>query len=397
MSVNINDFTYQLPPDRIALYPLGDRDMSKLLVYRSGKIDHKTFKTLPDELPGDTLLFFNNTKVIPARIHFKKESGADIEVFLLEPLDPSPVYAVAMDAKHATRWKCTIGNAKRWKNDGVLIKETQHLVLEARLENREAGVVSFSWNSQDAFATVIGLMGETPLPPYIKRPPELSDRERYQTIYSRHEGAVAAPTAGLHFTNEVLQTLRQNHIEVDYLTLHVSAGTFQPVKVENALEHTMHREQVIVSRQNISNLQRNKFIIAVGTTAMRTLESLYWFGVKLQRDPTSSFVIDQRDAFMTMDALPSAEEAIMLVAQYMKRNNIEVLSGSTAIYIVPGYRFRICRGLITNFHQPGSTLILLVAAFIGGDWKKVYAAALENDYRFLSYGDSSLLLPYTLQ
>ncbi len=390
--LNINDFTYELPADRIALYPLEKRDQSKLLVYQQGKILHERFRSLVDFLPDNSLLFFNDTKVIPARLHFTKDTGAVIEIFLLHPVTPSSLVAEAMQAHTQSSWKCTIGNLKRWKDD-VLVKELGTSTLEARLLNREDGIVEFRWTENISFAEIITRSGETPLPPYLKRKPEGTDRDRYQTVYAHYEGAVAAPTAGLHFTEDVLQALKAKGIATDYVTLHVSAGTFQPVKVQNAAEHTMHNEQVLVSRNNINNLLQGKFNIPVGTTSMRTLESLYWFGVKLQNDPNAIFTIQQHDPYQSYTSLPSAQQALESIAAYMDRNQLDILTGETSIYIMPGYTFRICKGLVTNFHQPGSTLILLVAAFVGDNWKTIYQQALTNDYRFLSYGDSSLLLP----
>jgi S-adenosylmethionine:tRNA ribosyltransferase-isomerase len=390
--LNINDFTYELPADRIALYPLEKRDQSKLLVYQHGTIVHERFHSLINFLPDNALLFFNDTKVIPARLHFAKETGATIEIFLLHPVTPSSLVAEAMQAQTQSSWKCTIGNLKRWKDD-VLIKELGNSTLEARLLNREEGIVEFRWTENISFAEIITRSGETPLPPYLKRKPESTDRDRYQTVYAQYEGAVAAPTAGLHFTEDVLQALKLKGIATDYVTLHVSAGTFQPVKVQNAAEHTMHNEQVLVSQNNINNLLQSKFIIPVGTTSMRTLESLYWYGVKLLENPEAIFTIQQHDPYQPYTSLPSAQQALEAVAAYMDRNQLDILTGETSIYIMPGYTFRICNGLVTNFHQPGSTLILLVAAFVGDNWKTIYQQALTNSYRFLSYGDSSLLLP----
>ncbi|MBL7856184.1 MAG: S-adenosylmethionine:tRNA ribosyltransferase-isomerase [Cyclobacteriaceae bacterium] len=395
MYLPIHDYTYNLPAEKIALYPLEKRDESKLLVYQNGEIRHSTFLSLTDFLPKNAFLFFNDTKVIPARLHFKKQTGADIEIFLLSPVKPSPLVIEAMEARKSVTWKCTIGNMKRW-TDGMVLEKTIHSgVLQATMTSREEGLVQFQWNTDQPFAEIINLSGETPLPPYLNRPAETDDRERYQTIYSHHEGAVAAPTAGLHFTDTIFQSLQKRNIEYDYLTLHVSAGTFQPVKVENATEHVMHREQVVVNRRNLENLMKpNRSIVAVGTTSMRTLESLYWFGVKLLHDPEAPFVINQQEAYKhAQHSVPAAEEALQAVASYMDNHQIEMLTGETSIYIMPGYSFKICKGLVTNFHQPGSTLMLLVAAFVGNEWRKIYQEALTQHYRFLSYGDSSLLLP----
>ena len=394
---NINDYVYDLPDDRIALYPLAERDKSKLLVYRNGAIQHHIFKNLVDFLPENSFLFFNDTKVIPARMHFKKQTGAEIEIFLLSPVAPSSIVSQAMAATKTTAWQCTIGNLKRWKENSLLEKSIHGITLKAELEDREKGIVRFTWQGDFSFAEVIAKTGETPLPPYLKRKAETNDRERYQTIYSHYEGAVAAPTAGLHFTDQVFHELSQKNIRHDFLTLHVSAGTFQPVKVDDVSQHTMHREQIIVTRKNLENLlEWGRFIIPVGTTSMRTLESLYWFGVKLLQDENATFEITQDEPYLPNTLLPSSKEAIEAVIEMFERKKLEALGGSTAIFIRPGYTFRICRGLITNFHQPGSTLMLLVAALVGSDWKKIYQSALDNDYRFLSFGDSSLLLPNQL-
>lgn len=391
--MNTSDYTYELPPEKIAIYPLTERDSSKLLVYRKGEILHSAFTSLPDLLPRNTFLFFNNTKVIPARLYFKKESGAIIEIFLLNPILPSPLLAQAMTSTHQCTWQCAIGNLKRWPEGKALEKTIGESTLTARISDRPGGIVSFEWNGGESFAAMIRQAGETPLPPYIKRRAEASDLERYQTIYSHHDGAVAAPTAGLHFTDGVFARLSEKNIKHDFLTLHVSAGTFQPIKTNRPEEHVMHEEQVIINRQNVENLlAADRFIIPVGTTSMRTLESLYWFGAKLLRDPASEFKIGQDDPYSIMDP-PPVSRALRAVHQHMLETNTNELVGETSIFIHPGYSFKICHGLITNFHQPASTLILLVAAFIGEDWRKVYNDALANDYRFLSYGDSSLLLP----
>ena len=391
--VNTSDYTYDLPPEKIAIYPLSERDASKLLVYRKGVILHSVFGSLPEFLPRNAFLFFNNTKVIPARLHFRKETGAIIEIFLLNPLLPSAVISQTMSATERCTWQCTIGNLKKWPEGTALDKQIDGGTLVARVTDRTKGIVDFNWSGGKSFAEMIRLSGVTPLPPYIKRKAESSDSERYQTIYSHHDGAVAAPTAGLHFTDAVFQELSKRNIKHDFLTLHVSAGTFQPIKAENPDEHVMHEEQIIVSRMNLENLlEPDRFVVAVGTTSMRTLESLYWYGARLLRDLDSKFTVSQWDPY-TISNPPATRDALLAVQQHMTRTNTEEIIGETSIFIRPGYTFRVCKGLITNFHQPASTLILLVAAFIGEDWRKMYHEALENDYRFLSYGDSSLLLP----
>jgi S-adenosylmethionine:tRNA ribosyltransferase-isomerase len=392
-SVSISEFTYSLPDERIAYHPLAERDQSKLLFYKKGKIEHRVFREVPALIPANSLLFFNNTKVIPARLYFQKDTGAEIEIFLLNPNAPSALLQIAMQAKENSSWKCAIGNLKRWPDGLALSKQTARGEFKATLADRHEGIVNFSWPPEFTFAEMISTFGSTPLPPYIKREVQQKDLERYQTVYSHYEGAVAAPTAGLHFTNNVLEELKQKGIRSDFLTLHVSAGTFQPVKMDNALEHVMHAEQIVISKENIQNLLSDRKVIAVGTTSMRSLESLYWYGVKLATDPKAEFLISQNEPYLERSTLPTREESLSCILDYMKREGLEQVAGHTAIYILPGYSFHVCKGLVTNFHQPGSTLMLLVAAFVGNDWKKIYESALQNDYRFLSYGDSSLLLP----
>lgn len=391
--MNISNYTYQLPADKIAIYPLPQRDASKLLVCKDGNITHTLFGSLADHLPPNAFLFFNDTRVIPARLHFRKETGAVIEIFLLTPISPSPVIAETMASTGKCSWQCTIGNLKKWPDGVSLEKKSNGLTITASLLDRTKHIVEFRWESGESFAEIVRRMGETPLPPYIKRAAEKDDVERYQTVYSHYDGAVAAPTAGLHFTPAVFDKLKQKSIGHDFLTLHVSAGTFQPIKTEQAEEHVMHEEQVIFRRRNLENLLvHNRFITAVGTTSMRTLESLYWFGVKLTANPQAEFNIGQDDPY-TFQNPPTSREALEAVGRYMDRYGVDEIIGETSIYIRPGYTFRICDALITNFHQPGSTLILLVAAFIGEKWKEIYREALQEDYRFLSYGDSSLLIP----
>jgi S-adenosylmethionine:tRNA ribosyltransferase-isomerase len=392
-TLNINEYKYNLPQEKIALYPLEERDQSKLLVYRDGDVTHSHFHQLDQFLPENSILFFNDTKVIPARLIFQKETGAEIEIFLLNPVSPSPLVVVAMEAKGSSQWHVVVGNAKRWTEGMSLIKKIGELQFVAHFIDREKSIVQFTWTSESfTFAEIVSLAGAVPLPPYLKREVEASDRERYQTIYSKKEGAVAAPTAGLHFTDRVFAKLKSKSIATDFLTLHVSAGTFQPVKVENAVEHIMHSEQIVVSKTNLENLTNgDRKIISVGTTSLRTLESLYWYGVKLHSNPKAEFTIAQEEPYQINNQNLSRKEAFENVLQKMNRDRADLLLGETSIYIMPGYRFCATDALITNFHQPGSTLMLLVAAFIGDDWKKVYQQALENEYRFLSYGDSSLL------
>lgn len=390
--ININDYKYELPPERIALYPLEQRDHSKLLVYQQGNVRHQHFYELSQFLPEGATLFFNDTKVIPARLLFQKDTGATIELFLLNPLQPSPLVAVAMEARGSSQWHVAIGNAKRWTDGQPLTHHVGEGKLTAKLVDKEKGIVNFSWTPESlSFAEVVSLAGATPLPPYLKREVEASDRERYQTIYSKKEGAVAAPTAGLHFTDRVFEDLKRKNIQNDFLTLHVSAGTFQPVKVANAMDHPMHAEQMVVSKSNLQNLIACQgMIVAVGTTSLRTLESLYWYGVKLEYNQHADFIIEQNEPYQNKSKL-SFKAAVQNVLAKLERDQSSQLIGETSIYIVPGYEIKSCNAIITNFHQPGSTLMLLVAAFVGPDWKKIYHQALNNDYRFLSYGDSSLL------
>ncbi|KXK24435.1 MAG: S-adenosylmethionine tRNA ribosyltransferase [Bacteroidetes bacterium OLB12] len=295
-----------------------------------------------------------------------------------------------MEATSQCQWQCTIGNLKRWPDNKALHFIHPSFQLTARLISRAEGVVEFTWNTPLSFAEVVTRSGDVPLPPYLNRPSEEADKESYQTVYSKHDGAVAAPTAGLHFTESLLNKLERVGIKKEYLTLHVSAGTFQPVKVDNALEHEMHQEQLVVTRSNIEAMLSSNFSVAIGTTSVRSMESLYWFGVKLAGNPESTFRIAQHDAY-TLPQHISTQQALKQVLDYMNRNSLNTLLGETSIYIVPGYTFRTIHALITNFHQPGSTLILLVAAITGTDWRKIYDAALAGNYRFLSYGDSSLL------
>lgn len=390
--IKITDFLYTLPEDRIAKFPLAERDQSKLLVYsKDGTIHHEQFKNIVELVPANALMVFNNTKVIPARLHFKKESGAEIEIFLLSPEQPSAVLQLSMQSTERCTWQCTIGNLKRWKAGIVLEKELGFTHLNATLINRDTQCVEFSWTNNIPFADVVEAFGATPLPPYLKREAEETDKQRYQTVYSEHKGAVAAPTAGLHFTKSILQALRAKGVEESFVTLHVSAGTFQPVKTENALEHAMHSEQVVISKHLLEQLLRHSGpVIPVGTTSMRTLESMYWMGANLLCGKAAPFNITQHTPY-ELDLSFSPKDSLVALIKYLEESGEQQLIAHTAIYIHPGYRFKICDALVTNFHQPGSTLMLLVAAFIGEDWKKVYAEALEDTYRFLSYGDSSLL------
>lgn len=397
--IPIETYDYTLPDERIAKYPLVPRDASKLLLYKKGDVSEHSFWQLPDFLPPETFLVFNNTKVIPARLFFQKKTGAVIEIFILNPVAPTPIIAQVMETTETSTWACMIGNKKKWKGEILQKMLPNGYEIIAELVDSEQNLVKFSWksdneNSKPSFAEIVKLYGEIPLPPYLNRKAESQDASTYQTVYSKHDGAVAAPTAGLHFTENVFSALENKGIKHDFLTLHVGAGTFQPVKVSNAIEHTMHNEQLVFSRNFIENLQKNTaFVIPVGTTSMRSLESLYWFGVKLLNGNTK-FLIEKLFPYQHENqVLPTLEESLAAILSFMEAKNIEILLGETEIFIFPSYQFKVCKGIITNFHQPKSTLLLLISALIGENWKEVYSFAMDNNFRFLSYGDSSLLLP----
>ncbi|WP_242927038.1 S-adenosylmethionine:tRNA ribosyltransferase-isomerase [Pontibacter vulgaris] len=395
----IKDFVYELPDERIAKFPLPERDQSKLLYYKTGAITDYTFTDLPQLLPAHTLLVFNNTKVVQARLLFQKETGGIIEIFCLEPVLPHREVQLAMQQTQSCTWKCLVGNNKRWKS-GPLYLQFEGGTLTAEREAQQEGhfLIKFSWQPEElTFAEVLERCGKLPLPPYLNRDLTPDDRTRYQTIYAEQQGAVAAPTAGLHFTDKVMAQLQEKGIDTAYLTLHVGAGTFKPVKADVMEEHEMHAEQLYVTRNLLQRLlaQLGNPIIPVGTTSMRSLESLYWLGAKVYQHPQlplQDLHVSQWQAYESTD-LPTPQQALTALLQYLERNNTDHLHASTQIIIAPGYTFRICAGLVTNFHQPESTLLLLVSALIGENWRNVYQHALDNNYRFLSYGDSSLLLP----
>ncbi len=395
-SINMRDFQYDLPHDRIAQYPLSERDQSKLLVFKDGDIQNTTFVNLSQHLPQHAHIVFNNTKVIPARLLFKKNSGASIEIFLLEPSSPSTLMENIFSVKQSCVWKCTIGNKKKWPLLELLQLSFNDFTLHAQLLDLENNLVQLTWDADLNLGEVLQYLGNIPLPPYMQRPAEDSDSDRYQTVFAEQQGAVAAPTASLHFTDFVLKDLQKHHISTSYLTLHVGAGTFMPVKVENPTEHPMHSEQMLISKDFIEHLLHNhRFVIPAGTTAMRSLESLYWFGVKLQHDPQARFFIEKLYIYSTLPSI-SVSQSLQNILTYMGIHKLNHISGRTEILIMPGYTFKICKGIITNFHQPGSTLLLLIAALVGEQtWQKIYHFALQNNFRFLSYGDSSLLIPHT--
>ncbi len=394
-SLDLNEYQYHLPERRIAQHPLKERDGSKLLIFNQGEIQHQKFRDIGSFLPNPCTLVFNDTKVIPARLFFKKETGALIEIFLLNPLIPSPDLQLALQARSPSTWSCMIGNRKRWKPSQKLKLSLEindrPVVLEARQLAEDQ--VELRWEPADlTFAEILESAGRIPLPPYMKRTPIDEDLDRYQTVYSQVKGAVAAPTAGLHFTDPLLESLGAMGVQTEYLTLHVGAGTFQPIKSSKVQHHPMHGEQMTVSKHHIEALMQAENLVAVGTTSLRTLESLYWYGVKLKAGLGDDFFIEKLFPYQDHSNLPSFQQALETIRHYMQDKEIEVLQGATEIFIFPPYQMRSCQGLITNFHLPGSTLILLVAAFVGDSWREIYASALENDYRFLSYGDASLLL-----
>jgi S-adenosylmethionine:tRNA ribosyltransferase-isomerase len=400
-TLSIKDFTYSLLEERIAKYPLAERDASKLLIYKEEKIEEDIYRNIADHIPSDALLVFNDTKVVEARLLFQKSTGGVIEIFCLEPHQQYPDITIAMMQHEQVQWHCLIGGASKWKHGQVLEKKVNYnsksLVLNARYIEKEVDsfIVELSWNDSTlSFAEVLHLFGAIPLPPYIKREAEISDAERYQTVYAHYEGSVAAPTAGLHFTNTVLQNLKEKNIDTDFITLHVGAGTFKPVKADVMKDHEMHAECFTVSKSTIQNIvdHLDKNIIAAGTTSLRTLESLYWLGVKQSTvNSQQPMEIIQWEVYDHREKKIPTKEALENLIKWMDAKGLITLTAKTRAIIAPGYQFKIVNGLITNFHQPQSTLLLLVAAFIGENWRKVYTHALENNFRFLSYGDGSLL------
>ncbi|MDX5321312.1 MAG: S-adenosylmethionine:tRNA ribosyltransferase-isomerase [Bacteroidota bacterium] len=388
-SLSLKDFYYDLPEDRIPAFPLEKRDDAKLLVYKKGKIEHDRFYSLAQHLPNKASLVFNTTKVIPARIHFYRETGARIEVLLLEPID-GDMQAI-MHANTPSTWEAIIGGLKKWKDGEEIKLELPGCMLKATLIDREKNHVRLSWTSDQSLAEILDAAGKLPLPPYLNRENEESDKERYQTVYAEQEGAVAAPTAGLHFTDAVLESLKNKHQRIN-LTLHVGAGTFKPVKVDDPRDHDMHHERMVISKAAIQQLMHSEGpIIPVGTTSMRTLESLFWWGCALLEKGDHDFFVGKLQPYSSKAY--TRKEALEAIVGYLDRHNLNEIQGGTEILIFPSYPFQLCDGLITNFHLPETTLIMLIAAFVGEDWKTIYQTALEVDYRFLSFGDSSLLIP----
>ena len=398
--INIKEYDYPLPENKIAFYPAHERDSSKLLVYKDKKITDALFYQISDFLDDNCLLIFNDSKVIHARLPVHNDTMAEIEIFCLEPLFPTTELATAFQQTKKVIWKCLVGNAKRWKKPLTISVPIGEKIVEIRAEK---GVsidgtfqVTFEWADESiTFAEWIDHYGKMPLPPYIKRSAEKEDEERYQTVYAKYDGSVAAPTAGLHFTEREFDVLRKKGIEIDYLTLHVGAGTFKPVSSQYIGDHFMHREQILIKPELLENLLRSqsKRIIAVGTTVARTLESLFIMGAKLTLGLNNPFKIEQWEIYDNPEIVAvTTEESLTALLKYLTKNNLEYLPGSTSLIIIPGYRHKIMNGIITNFHQPKSTLLLLISSIVGDNWKEIYRHALNNGYRFLSYGDANLYL-----
>lgn len=409
-NISIADFTYSLPEERIADYPLAERDASKLLVYKNGNITEDIYKNISDYIPANSLLIFNDTKVVEARLLFQKPTGGIIEIFCLEPHEQYTDITSAMQQQAKVLWHCLVGGASKWKHGQVLKKIItgyhQEIILEAVYKEKRADsfVIELSWQPESlSFAELLHHAGAIPLPPYIKRKAETTDTERYQTIYAQIDGSVAAPTAGLHFTDTIFTKLKEKNIQTDFVTLHVGAGTFKPVKAEIMEEHEMHSELIDVSKKTIEHIisKLENPIIPVGTTSLRTIESLYWLGVKLRKpelrsgndltERSSVVRLDQWEAYEIPEQNMSAKDALQSLLNWMEEIKMERLITKTSIIIAPGYKPRIAKALVTNFHQPQSTLLLLIAALIGENWRKVYDYALKNNFRFLSYGDGCLL------
>lgn len=402
-NLSIADYTYLLSEDKIANYPLAERDASKLLIYKEGNIAEDIYKNIASHIPGNSFLVFNNTRVVEARLLFQKPTGGVIEIFCLEPHEQYPDITTAMLQHGKVLWQCLVGGASKWKHGQILKKiitpDEKEIILEAVYKEKRADsfIIELSWTPENmSFAELLHYAGAIPLPPYIKRKAEISDTERYQTIYAHFDGSVAAPTAGLHFTDTIFKSLAKKNIQTGFVTLHVGAGTFKPVKSETLETHEMHAEFIDVSKEMIETILQNldNPVIAVGTTSLRTIESLYWLGAKQSIVNSRELAsLGQWDAYEMEAQTISANEALLSLLQWMKKNNTERLVIKTQIIIAPGYKLKIAKALITNFHQPQSTLLLLIAALIGDDWRKVYDYALQNNFRFLSYGDGCLLWP----
>jgi S-adenosylmethionine:tRNA ribosyltransferase-isomerase len=397
-TIRIQDYHYDLPSEKIAKYPLEERDSSKLLIYKNEKISESLYASIDQYLPKNSLLFFNNTKVIPARLFFKTNTEKHIEIFCLEPISTLNDPYSELNQTSTSTWKCIVGGAAKWKEGTVnLIHHNLSIWAEKIEKINDVFIIKFTWEPADkTFAEVLEIAGSLPIPPYLKRSTETIDLLRYQTVYAQHAGSVAAPTAGLHFTDDLIKKIKSKPCNIKHLTLHVGAGTFKPVKSETMADHEMHQEYIDVDIQTINDLlsSLNECVIAVGTTSIRTLESLYWIGRKLYQNPdyqSKEINISQWEAYENIDITISKEEALNAIIIYLNKINSTRLYAKTGILIAPGYKFKLVNALITNFHQPESTLILLVAAFVGNNWREIYNYALNHNFRFLSYGDGSLL------
>ncbi len=392
----INDFNYHLTDEKIAKFPLEKRGNSKLLIFKNKKVISNKFENLHDFLEKNFLLIFNNTKVIQARLVFQKKTGAKIEIFCLEPFLPYD-FSLSFSQRKSVKWKCIIGNLKKWKSgklkkSGIFEKKNFYFYAEILERNKDFQIIEFTWDNNLSFAEILEFFGKTPLPPYLNRKAEEKDKIRYQTVYSKEKGSVAAPTAGLHFTDEILKKLSKKGVLTEEITLHVGAGTFKPVKTENVKNHKMHKEHFFVEKKVIIKIIENiENIIAVGTTSLRTIESLYFLGIKISENKNlKNFHISQWEAYNVKNHLDK-KSAILEILNFLEKNNLEKFEVTTEIIITPNYELKIAKALITNFHQPKSTLLMLIASFVGSEWKKIYKFALENNFRFLSYGDSSLI------
>jgi len=398
LEISIKDYNYILPDEKIAKYPLKNRDCSKLLIFKDGAISQTVFNTVTNYLDDSKLLVFNNTKVIQARMIFQKQTGANIEIFCLEPYNPAD-YNLAFQQNKECYWKCIVGNLKRWKNEllsnEITVNNQKYTLVAERIKDENTSIIiKFKWDAPISFGEILEIVGKIPIPPYLNRKAEDSDTERYQTVYSKHKGSVAAPTAGLHFTPEVFDNLKAKNIETVELTLHVGAGTFKPVQSETIEGHEMHTEYFSINLNTLKKIaNKANNICAVGTTSVRTLESLYWLGVQIikSNEKPTNFLVTQWEAYQKENNI-STNEAFGALINHLETTNQTSLQAATQIMIVPSYQFRVINSIITNFHQPQSTLLLLIAAFIGEDWIKMYNYALANNFRFLSYGDSSLLI-----
>jgi len=397
-NINIKNFHYDLPFERIAKYPLEKRDSSRLLIFKNKKISESTYSVIENYIPSKSVLFFNNTRVIPARIFFKNSSNKLIEVFCLEPISNSYDPYSELNKTSSSIWKCIVGGASKWKDEVLIFNEDYITIKAEKIKKiKDIFIIKFTWEpSNKTFSEILETAGSIPIPPYLKRKTETIDLLRYQTVYAKNAGSVAAPTAGLHFTDLLLEKIKNKNCLIESLTLHVGAGTFKPVKTTTMAEHEMHKEYIDIDIQSLKNLlnHSNECIVAVGTTSLRTLESLYWIGLKLHKNENiteKELNIQQWESYDNCKILITKEEALINIIKYLEKTNSERLYAKTGILIAPGYKFKIVNALITNFHQPESTLILLIAAFIGEDWRNIYNYAIENEFRFLSYGDGSLL------